>query len=110
MIAMKFIVGAKKNSITMVIGPVGITMLRLGLGVFQRRQRVYNVLFEVGMIGSKYNGVMPLSSLLKGYFEVQDKVIVDGDWWYTVQVNRMSWIKEQTSGLWYNHITLITTK
>ena len=56
----------------------------------------------------RHNAVMPpQKAVILGYFEVQDKVIVDGDWWYTVQVNPRvgPWIREQTPGLWYNHLT-----
>ena len=63
------------------------------------------------MTGTQLHGqanvLPPRKSVIKGYFEVQDKVIVHGDWWYTVQVNpRVSpWIREQSEDLWYNHLT-----
>jgi hypothetical protein len=55
-----------------------------------------------------YSGVMPpQKAVIKSYFEIQDKSIVDGDQWYTVQVNpRVSpWIKEQNKEFWFNHLT-----
>jgi len=55
-----------------------------------------------------YTGVMPpRKAVIKNYFEVQDKAIVDGDWWYTVQVNPRvtTWIKEQPASMWYIHLT-----
>jgi len=55
-----------------------------------------------------YSGVMPpYKSIIKTMFEIRSSAIVDGDTWYTVQVNPRvnSWIKTQDTSLWYNHLT-----
>lgn len=56
----------------------------------------------------KYSGVMPpLKNWIEGYFEILGKCIVDGDWWYTVQVDPIAatWVKQQPRSLWYDHLT-----
>ena len=60
------------------------------------------------MAHSRYEGVMPpRKAVILRYFEIQDTAQVDGDTWYTVQVNpRVTpWIRQQSKELWYSHIS-----
>jgi len=56
----------------------------------------------------KYNGTLPPRKFsIDGNFEVQGRAVVDGDWWYTVQVAHIvqPWIWQQPRDLWYDHLS-----
>ena len=55
-----------------------------------------------------YDGVMPpYKAIIKPMFEIRTSAVVDGETWYTVQVNPQisPWIKTQDPSLWYDHKT-----
>jgi len=55
-----------------------------------------------------YDGVVPpYKSIIKSMFEIRERADVDGETWYTVQVNPQvtSWITTQDPSLWYSHKT-----
>jgi hypothetical protein len=57
---------------------------------------------------SKYDGVMPPhKSVIVGNYEKLDSILVDGKYWYKLQVvpRVRDWIKVQNKNLWYEHVT-----